>query len=71
MSLSQAKGRNPETNEDYRTIIGKSTSNTLINSLSEKAWANAYFWLEVPESVQALDLVIPKTAIFKDVPISN
>jgi len=70
-NLSRAKGRNPETSEDYRTVTNKSTNLTSIKKLPDNAWANGYFWLKVPEDVNSLDIVIPETAIFKQVPISG
>ena len=71
LSLGRTKGRNPETSEDYRTVSNKSTSITRIRRLPENAWANGYFWLKVPEDVNTVDIVIPQTAIFKQVPISD
>ncbi|MEO1764589.1 MAG: hypothetical protein AAFR83_22115 [Cyanobacteria bacterium J06629_18] len=71
LSLSRVKGRNPETSEDYRTVTNKSTSTTRIRRLPDNAWANGYFWLKVPENVNSVDIVIPQTAIFKQVPISD
>ena len=69
--LSQSKGRNPETSEVYRTINNKSTSLLYINRIPEDSWGNAYFWLQVPEGVDVIDIVIPKTAIFENVPVSS
>ncbi|MEM7762009.1 MAG: hypothetical protein AAF298_28420 [Cyanobacteria bacterium P01_A01_bin.40] len=71
IAFSQAKGRDPETSEDYRTITNKTTTYTSANNLPENAWANAYFWLKVPENVEIIDIAIPKTAMFKEVPIAN
>ena len=71
LNLSQSKGRNPETSQVYRTINNKSTSLTYINDLPEDSWGNAYFWLKVPEEVDLIDIVIPETAIFENVPISS
>ncbi len=71
MSLNLAKARNPETSEVYRTVRGKSTTFTTINSLPDDSWANAYFWLEVPEEIDVIDIIIPETAIIEKVPISS
>ena len=65
------KGRNPQTNEVYKTVYKRTTSPTSINNVPETAWADAYFWLQVPEDINTLDIVIPETAIFNNVPISN
>ena len=70
ISLKQSKSRNPETSEVYRTIPNKSTAYTSINDLPKDSWGNAYFWLKVPEEINAIDIVIPETAIFERVPIS-
>ncbi|MEM8777508.1 MAG: hypothetical protein AAGF26_01285, partial [Cyanobacteria bacterium P01_G01_bin.49] len=71
MILSQVKARNPETSEVYTIIGGKRTNSTNINNLPEDAWANAYFWLEVPEGIDVIDIVIPRTEIIEKVPISS
>ena len=71
ISLSQSRGRNSETSEVYRTITNKSTNFTYINDLPEDSWGNAYFWLKVPEEVNVIDIIIPKTAIFEQVPIAS
>ena len=71
VSLRQSKGRNPETSEVYRTITNRSTTYTTINDLPRDSWGNAYFWLEVPEGVDEIDIIIPETAIFNSVPISS
>ena len=71
LNLRLSKGRNPETSEVYRVIRGKSTGSLTINNIPEDAWGNAYFWLEVPEGVDVIDIIIPETAIFERVPISN
>ena len=71
VSIQQSKGRNPETSEVYRTITNRSTTYTTINDLPRDSWGNAYFWLEVPEGVNVIDIIIPETAIFNNVPISG
>ncbi|MEM8830146.1 MAG: hypothetical protein AAGE96_12425 [Cyanobacteria bacterium P01_G01_bin.19] len=71
LNLRLSKGRNPETSEVYGVIRGKNTGSLTINNIPEDAWGNAYFWLEVPEGIDVIDIIIPETAIFERVPISN
>ena len=71
LGLNTAKARNPQTNEVYPGVRGKHTTFTTIRDLPYDTWANAYFWLEVPEDVNVVDVVIPDNAIFEDVPISQ
>ncbi len=71
LNLKMSTGRNPETSEVYRTIHNRSTSFTYINDLPKDSWGNAYFWLEVPEGIDVIDIIIPETAIFNKVPISS
>jgi hypothetical protein len=64
-----AKARNVDTYEEYEAI--KYTDQTWIENIPSNAWAEAYFWLEVPQGIEALDIVFPQTEVFKNVPIES
>lgn len=66
-----AKTRNPDTFEEYQTIDDKHTKNTSFKRLPRNAWANAYFWSQVPENVEVVDIIIPFTEIFANIPIEG
>lgn len=68
---SNAKTRNPDTFEEYPTVHGKSTSQVVFVNLPRDAWADAYFWSQVPEGNEVVDVIIPDTEIFKGVPIEG
>jgi hypothetical protein len=69
------KAINPETNEVYKVVSGASdsaSSGTLSVSLMERgASVDAHTWLSVPEGVNTLDIYVPDTQTFKNVPIPN
>ena len=65
----QAKGRNPDTSEEYHTK--KRSDTTYLENLPNNAWANAYIWLKVPQGVEAIDISVPETAMFRNVPIGE
>ncbi|MEL7419067.1 MAG: hypothetical protein AAGK10_10925, partial [Cyanobacteria bacterium J06555_3] len=66
-----AKTRNSGTFEEYQTIDDKYTNNTSFRTLPRNAWANAYFWSQVPENVEVVDIIIPFTEIFENIPIEG
>ena len=69
--FSQSKARNVDTYEEYGVIFGKSTKNTHFNNLPLNAWAEAYFWLDVPKGIEVIDIIFPYTEIFVNVPIES
>lgn len=71
VSFNASKARNIDTYEEYDVISGKSTNTTHIHRLTLNAWAEAYFWLEVPKEVEVIDIIFPYTEIFKNVPIEG
>ena len=66
-----AKTRNPDTFEEYPTVRDKHTTSVQLSQLPRDAWADAYFWSQVPEGVGVVDVIIPDTEIFKGVPIEG
>lgn len=69
LSWSNVRGRNPDTSEEYRTE--KRSDATYLDELPNNAWANAYVWLQVPQGVETIDVSVPETAMFRNVPIEE
>lgn len=65
----QARRDNTEIDRSGR--IDRSTTYISIGLLEEGSSADGYVWLLIPEEVQTIDLIIPETAIFEKVPISE
>jgi hypothetical protein len=64
--------RNPDTSETYKGVnLNRSTGSIALFTLRPKASADAYVWLRIPESVNNIDIFVPDTAAFKNVPVSN
>ncbi|PSB26736.1 hypothetical protein [Stenomitos frigidus] len=65
--------RNPTTGETYPAVdrINRATSNISVSELNPNATADAYVWIQIPEGTSAIDILIPKTQAFKNVPISG
>jgi len=64
--------RNPETSETYdQAGFDRSTGSVSLSSMRTGASADAYVWLRVPEGVSTIDIYVPDTQAFKNVPISN
>jgi hypothetical protein len=72
VSISETTARNPDTSETYKGVdLKRSTGPVSLFQLRPQASADAYVWLRVPEAVNTLDLFVPDTAAFKNVPIST
>lgn len=69
--FNKSKARNVDTYEEYEVRNGKYTDTTWSSSIPLNAWAEAYFWLEVPRGIELIDIIFPETAIFKNVPIEG
>ncbi len=65
--------RNPTSGETYQAVdrINRATSNIAVSDLNANATADAYVWMQIPEGVTAIDVLIPKTQAFKNVAIAN
>ncbi len=65
--------RNPQTSETYEAVNGESTGSVSLfrMRLENQTSADAYVWLQVPEGVNTIDIYIPNTQAFQNVPISN
>jgi hypothetical protein len=72
IEIFQTTARNPDTSETYKGIDPKrSTGSVDVSSLRPKASADAYVWLRVPNGVDNIDIFVPNTAAFNDVPVVN
>ncbi|MBD1923008.1 hypothetical protein H6F77_18305 [Microcoleus sp. FACHB-831] len=69
----ETTARNPDTTETYKAVDGNKRSTVLVNlpDIRSGASADAYVWLRVPEGTNRLDIYVPETGAFKNVPISN
>ncbi|MEB3181650.1 MAG: hypothetical protein VKL59_21840 [Nostocaceae cyanobacterium] len=64
--------RHPDTSETYKGVsVQRSTGNVVLAPIRPNASADAYVWLRVPPNVNAIDIFVPQTGAFKNVPISN
>ena len=64
--------RNPETSETYKaTSFDRSTGSVSLFSMRPGSSADAYVWLRVPEGTNNIDIYVPDTQAFKNVPIAN
>ncbi len=65
--------RNPQTSETYEAVKGESTGSVSLFSmrLENQTSADAYVWLRVPEGVNILNIYVPDTQVFQNVPISS
>ncbi|KAB8315657.1 hypothetical protein SD81_030280 [Tolypothrix campylonemoides VB511288] len=72
ISVGSTTARNPDTSETYKAVnLQRSTGSVGLFSLRPNASADAYVWLRIPEGVNSLDVFVPDTAAFNNVPISN
>jgi hypothetical protein len=71
INVSGTTARNPETSETYKSVgFQRSTGSVSLFLLRKGASADAYVWLRVPQGVNYIDIFVPETAVFKNVPIS-
>jgi hypothetical protein len=72
ISIGSTTARNPDTSETYKAVaLERSTGSVSLFQLRANSSADAYVWLRVPEAVNNLDIFVPDTAAFQNVPISN
>jgi hypothetical protein len=68
----QTTARNPDTSEVYKMLsTSRATGNMPLREVRKGASVDAYVWLKIPEGVNTVDIYIPKTQAFKNVPIEN
>ncbi len=72
ISVASTTARNPDTSVTYKGVaLDRSTGSVSLFQVRPQASADAYIWLRVPDGVNNLDIFMPDTAAFKNVPISN
>ncbi|MDZ8240206.1 MAG: hypothetical protein RMZ69_24180 [Nostoc sp. ChiQUE01a] len=72
ISVSSTTARNPDTSETYKGVaLDRSTGSVSLFQVRPQASADAYVWLRVPDGINNLDIFVPDTAAFKNVPISS
>lgn len=72
ISVASTTARNAETSVTYKGVaLNRSTGSVSLFQVRPQASADAYIWLRVPDGVNNLDIFVPDTAAFKNVPISN
>ncbi|MBD2098741.1 hypothetical protein H6F90_27135 [Trichocoleus sp. FACHB-591] len=72
ISVNGPNARNPDTSETYEAVsLDRSTGSISLFQLRPSASVDAYVWLRIPEGGNAIDVFIPETAAFEDVPIAN
>jgi hypothetical protein len=72
ISADKTTARNPDTSETYQSISSKrSTGYVELNYVKRGASVDAYVWLKVPEATSTLDIYVPQTQVFKNVPIAS
>lgn len=71
--IGGATARNPETSETYQAVNGESTGSVSLYSmrLENQSSADAYVWLQIPREVSNVDIYLPNTQAFTNVPIAN
>ena len=65
--------RNPETSETYVAVPKQATESVALFSMSvnKQKTVDGYVWLKVPEGVNTLNIYIPNTSAFQNVPVST
>lgn len=72
ISVSSTTARNPDTSETYKGVkLERATGTVSLSQLRPNSSADAYVWLRVTDGVNNLDIFVPDTGAFKNVPISN
>lgn len=72
INVGGTKARNPDTSETYEPVGYKRSSGSVnLYFVRRNASSDAYVWLRIPEGVTAVDIFIPDTGEFKNVPIAS
>lgn len=72
VNIGSTTARNPETSETYKAAsFDRSTGSVSLFLMRAGSSADAYVWLRVPEGVNTMDIYVPDTQAFKNVPIAN
>jgi hypothetical protein len=72
IAIDDTKARNPETSEVYESVdYDRSSGRVWLRRIEPGSSADCYVWLRIPEGVRSIDLFVPETAAFKNVPVPN
>ena len=72
INVAATRARSPETAQTYEALgLDRSTGPVSLSSMHKGASADGYVWLKIPEGVNTVDLFVPDTKAFTNVPISN
>lgn len=73
ITVSATTARNPDTSDTYRAFdfLNRATNPVFLFYLRPQTYTDAYVWLQVPEEVNTLDIFVPETGTFRNVPITN
>ncbi|OKH30076.1 hypothetical protein NIES2101_42740 [Calothrix sp. HK-06] len=72
ITVSSTTARNPDTSETYKGVnVNRSTGAVSLFQLRPNSSADAYVWLRIPDGINNLDIFVPDTAAFKNVPIAS
>lgn len=72
IEVYRTTARDLKTSQTYQPLgPANSTGTVFLRDIRPNASADAYVWLRVPETVNSLNLYIPETRAFENVPISN
>lgn len=73
IAVGETTARNPQTSETYQGVDGaeRSTGPVALSNIRSGASADAYVWLRVPETAKTLNIYVPQTGAFNNVPISE
>jgi len=72
INVAGTKARNPDTSEIYEPVgYNRSSGSVNLYLVRRNASSDAYVWLRIPEGVTAIDIFIPDTGAFKNVPIAS
>lgn len=73
IDLNETTARNPQSNETYRVISGESTGIVSLGAMqsANQTTVEAYVWLQVPMQVNVIDIYVPNTEPFENVPIAS
>ncbi len=72
ISPKRTTARNPDTSETYESVGSeRATYGVALSNIKPGSSVDAYVWMKIPEGVNAVDIFVPDTAAFKNVPIAN
>ncbi len=73
LNIGNTTARNPQTTETFKPVdpAAHSTGTISLSNIRNNASVDAYVWLRVPVGVKTLNIYVPQTGAFNNVPISD